>query len=241
MDKRAVAVKNFKVPSPKEIKEKYQKPKEKEDILAWYLHRPVSKYLTNYTLRVWPTINPELIAFSTILVDLLTIYFIFAGYWIWAAVLTWFHVVVDSMDGEVARIKMNAGTMPKKRGIFGGYWDSMMGLFAFPFVVFATGHYLGSTITGVIAMGLFYTVVAASAYSHVWFPERASVSKSIQSKIKAMGRIKMRAPVSFDSTSQKMLITLALLFQTVIFLWIFIAGAIVATIARLIIYSKRYS
>lgn len=241
MNQRIVLVNEFKVPSPKEIREKYQKPKEREDILAWYIHRPVSKYLTHYLLRIWSTINPELIAFSTIVWDVLTIYLIYAGYWIWAAFFTYFHVVIDSMDGEVARIQMDAGIMPKKRGIFGGFWDSMMGLIAFPFVIFATAYYLGHTMIGVFSMALFYMVVAASAYTHVWFPERASVSKSLQSKIKSIGGIKMTAPISFDSTSQKMLIALAQLFQTTVFLWIFMIGAIAATIARMIIYSKRYS
>lgn len=241
MKQKAVALKNFKIPSPKEIKESYQKPKEREDILAWYLHRPVSKYLTHYLLRIWPTVNAEYIAFSTIIVDVLAIYLIYTQHWILAAFLTWFHVVVDSMDGEVARIQMNAGIMPKKRGIFGGFWDSMMGLIAFPFVVFAAAHFMGHTMVGVFSMALFYIVVAASAYTHVWFPERASVSKTLQSKIKSIGKIKMIAPISFDSTSQKMLVTLALLFQTVIFLWIFMIGAVVATIARMILYSRRYS
>ncbi|MEK6889291.1 MAG: hypothetical protein AABW80_04260 [Nanoarchaeota archaeon] len=240
MNQKAIAVKNFKIPSPKEIKEKYQKPKEREDIPAWYIHRPVSKYLTHYLLRIWPTINAEYIAFSTIIWDILTVYLIYTQHWIWAAFFTYFHVVIDSMDGEVARIQMDAGIQSRKRGIFGGFWDSMMGLIAFPFVVFATAHFMGHTIVGVFSMALFYIVVAASAYTHVWFPERASVSKSLQSKIKSIGGIKITGPISFDSTSQKMLIALALLFQTTIFLWIFMVGAVVATIARMILYSRRY-
>lgn len=240
MDRKATALKNFKIPSPKEIKEKYQKPQEREDIPAWYIHRPVSKYLTHYLLRAWPTINPELIAFSTIVWDMLTIYIIYTGHWILAAFFTYFHVVIDSMDGEVARIQMDAGIMPRERGIFGGFWDSMMGLIAFPFVILATGYYLGDIWIGLFSMALFYIVVAASAYTHVWFPERAEVSKSIQSKVKSIGRIKIKGPISFDSTSQKMLIALAQLFQTTIFLWIFMAGAVIATIARMIVYSKRY-
>ena len=117
---------------------------------------------------------------------------------------------------------------------FGGFADSMVGMIIFPFIIFYTGFIFGNLITGLISMGAFYLMVFSSAYAKVYFP-KAEVGKKIREK--AFGKRKYKW--GFNSIIQKSLVTFALLFQSVIFLWIFVAGAVVVSILRIYLLYRQ--
>ena len=221
---------SYKMPSPKEIREKYQKSE--YSLIEYHFHRRISPYFTWFFLHF--TITAELIALLTPLADLFTLYLISNENFIWAAILTQIHIILDSSDGEIARFRRTFIKRSKKQEAFGAFTDSFVGMVLFPFVVFYTGLKFGNLITGAIGIGVFYLLVITSAYAKVYYPQ-SKVGKNFREKI--LGKRKYKW--GFNSIIQKSLITLALLFQSIIFLWIFIAGALIITVLRIRLLYKQ--
>ncbi len=220
----------YKIPSPNEIRKSFQKSK--YSFIEYHLHRRISPYFTWFFLHF--TLTAELIALLTPLNDLITIYLISNGNFIFAAILTQLHIVLDSSDGEVARFRKTIVKQTKNQESFGGFTDSIVGLLIFPFIIFYTGFEFGSLITGLIITGIFYLLVLSSAYTKVYFP-KSEVGKNFREK--HLGKRKYKW--GFNSIIQKSLVTLALLFQSIIFLWIFAAGAIVVIVLRIYLLYKQ--
>lgn len=219
----------YKIPSPNFIRKSFQKS---ENFIAHHIHRRISAFLTWFFLHF--TITAELIALLTPLNDLLTIYFISQGNFIVAALLIQLHIVLDSSDGEVARFRKTIVKRSKKQEAFGAFTDSMVGLLIFPFIIFYVGLALGNLIIGLISMGAFYLLVFSSAYAKVYYPKLKLGDKY---RRKHLGKKKYKW--GFNSVIQKSLITLALLFQSVIFLWIFVAGAITISVLRIYLLYRQ--
>ena len=218
----------YKVPSPKEIRKNFQKS---DNIISHHIHRRISAYLTWIILHI--TLWAEGIALLTPIIDLLAVYSIFTGHFIWAAILTQLHLVVDSSDGEIARFRKTIVKRTDKQDQFGGFMDSMAGLLVFPFIIFSIGFVLDSLFIGLIGMGVFYTNVISSSYVKVYFP-KSDAGKNISSKLKYKNY-----KFGFNSVIQKSLITLAILFQSLIFIWLFIIGGICMVVLRLYLYGKE--
>ena len=220
----------YQVPKPREIREKYQKSD--YSFIEYHFHRRISPYLTWFFLHF--TICAELIALLTPVTDIFTLYFIYDGRYIIAAFLTQLHIIFDSTDGEIARFRKTIVKRSKNQDSFGGYTDSMVGLVLFPFIIFYAGLTFGNLITGLIGIGTFYLLVFSSAYAKVYFPS-SEIGKKIREK--AFGKRKYKW--GFNSIIQKSLITLALLFQSVVFIWIFIAVALIMTFMRVYLLYKQ--
>ena len=220
----------YKVPSPREIRKSFQKSS--YSFIEYHFHRRISPYFTWFFLHF--TIVAELVALLTPLNDLITIYLMSNGNFIFAAILTQLHILLDSSDGEIERFRKTIVKRTENQESFGGFADSMVGMIIFPFIIFYTGFIFGNLITGLISMGAFYLMVFSSAYAKVYFP-KAEVGKKIREK--AFGKRKYKW--GFNSIIQKSLITLALLFQSIIFLWIFVAGAVVVSILRIYLLYRQ--
>lgn len=221
---------NYKVPSPKEIRKSFQK--KEYSFLEYHFHRRISPIFTWFFLHF--TLTAELIALLTPINDLITLYFISNENFILAAILTQLNIILDSSDGEVARFRKTIIKRTENQNAFGGFSDSIVGMVFFPFVIFYTGFEIGNLITGLISIGAFYLLVFSSAYTKVYFP-KANVGKNFREK--ALGKRKYKW--GFNSIIQKSLITLTLLFQSIIFLWIFIVTAIFITILRIYLLYKQ--
>ena len=163
----------YKVPSPREIRKSFQKPK--YSFLEYHVHRRISPYFTWVFLHL--TIVAELVALLTPVADLLTIYFISQGNFLVAAILTQVNIILDSSDGEMARFRKTIIKRSANKERFGGFTDSFVGMIFFPFIVFYVGLEFGNLITGLIGIGAFYLLVFSSAYAKVYFPESKSTKK----------------------------------------------------------------
>jgi len=220
----------YKIPSPNEIRKSFQKSE--YSFIEYHIHRRISPYLTWFFLYF--TITAELIALLTPLIDLITIYLIFNGNFILAAILIQIHIILDSSDGEIARFRKTIMKRSKNQEAFGALTDSLVGLLIFPFIIFYVGLEFGSLITGLIGMGSFYLLVISSAYAKVYYP-KSRVGKNFRQKVFGKRKYKW----GFNSIIQKSLITLALLFQLVIFLWIFVLGAITIVVLRVYLLYRQ--
>jgi len=223
---------NYVVPSPAEIKEKYQKAKEEEDLVSHYILRFLSRNLTWIILHF--TLLAEFVAMMTPVIDLIGIFLIFQGRWILAALLTQLHVVIDCVDGEVARFRATVVKRSAAQNKFGAFVDSMAGMLVFPVLILMAGVYMGSLLTGAVGMLLFSVNVLSSAYSKAYFPSKKKKGAAIRKKI--FGNLKTK--IAFSSYVQKSLVTLALLFQSPIFIWILSVGAATMISIRFYIYRK---
>lgn len=221
---------NYKIPSPKEIRENFQKSS--YSFIEYHFHRRVSPYFTWFFLHF--TLCAELIALLTPLVDLFTIYFIYKANYILAAILTQVHIIIDSTDGEVARFRKRIVKRSKNQEAFGAFTDSIVGMLIFPFVIFYVGFKLEDLITGIISLGSFYLLVISSAYAKIYY---SHLNIGAKFREKHLGKKKYKW--GFNSIIQKSLITLSLLFQSVVFLWIFIVGAIIITFLRIYLFYKQ--
>lgn len=222
----------YAIPSPKEIRKSFQK--KEYSFLEYHFYRRISPYFTWIFLHI--TICAEIIALLTPLADIFTIYLISNGNFIWAAVLTQIHIIFDSSDGEVARFRKKIIKRTKNQEAFGGFVDSIAGFILFPFVIFYSALEFGNLATALISTGIFYILVASSAYTKVYFP-KSKIGVNIREK--TLGKRKYKW--GFNSIVQKSLITLALLFQSIIFIWIFVAGAGAIILIRIFWLYQRSS
>ncbi len=221
----------YDVPSPREIRKSFQK--KEYSFLEYHFHRRISPIFTWFFLHF--TLTAELIALLTPINDLITIYLISNGNFIWAVILTQLNIILDSSDGEVARFRKTIIKRTENQNSFGGFTDSIVGMVFFPFVIFYTGFTFGNLITGLVSIGAFYLMVFSSAYAKVYFP-KAEIGRNFREK--HLGKRKYKW--GFNSIIQKSLITLALLFQSMIFIWIFVAGAVIVTILRIfLLYNQE--
>ena len=220
----------YKVPSPRKIRKSFQKSK--YSFIEYHIHRRISPYFTWFFLHF--TLTAELIALLTTLNDLIALYLISNGNFIFAAILTQAHIILDSSDGEIARFRKTILKRTQNQESFGRFTDSMVGMIFFPFIIFYAGFIFGNLITGLISMGAFYLMVFSSAYAKVYFP-KLEIGAKIREK--AFGKRKYKW--GFNSIIQKSLVTFALLFQSVIFLWIFVAGAVVVSILRIYLLYRQ--
>jgi len=219
---------SYKVPSPSEIRSKFQRS---DNFIAHHIHRRISAYTTWFFLHF--TLWAEAIAFLTPVVDALTIYLIYTNHWVWAALLTQLHLVIDSSDGEVARFRNTVVKRTEKQGQFGGFFDSIAGLLVFPFLIFYVGFALGDIFVGMLGMGLFFMNVASSAYVKIYFPKQKAIA-SLKKKLTVKNY-----KIGFSSVIQKSLITLAILFQATIFIWLLIFGSAFMILARVYLYGVK--
>lgn len=225
-------MRDYKVPSIQTIKKKFQKEKSKEDPWSHLVLRFFSRHITWLLLHI--TLFAELVALTTPIVDILVIYNLLEGNFILAAILTQVHIIVDCVDGEIARFRKTVRKRTKQQELFGAFTDSMAGVLVYPLVIFTIGYLLGGIPLGLLGMMAFYLTVISSAYVNVYFKDQKAKSTKIREKIIGKQTFK----IGFSSAVQKGLITLTILLQQEIFLYLFILGSVGMAAMRFIVYRK---
>jgi len=216
----------------------FSKPQEEGDFLALYTNRPISKIFSWFFSHF--TLCAECIALLTPLVDILTIVLIYNDLWIFAAIFVELSLIMDSADGEVARFRATKIKRTEKQNQFGGYMDSMAGVLVFPLVIFSAGYFLGDLLVGLLGMLSFCLLNLSTANAGSYFKNKEKRSKEIQSGFlgKIKSRLRIKGVVGFTGDIQKHIIALALLFKSVLFIWLFIIIAITLVLMKFWIYRK---
>ncbi|GEM_PF-2433848 len=217
----------------------FSKSRDDGDFLAPYTNRPISKFFSWFFAHF--TLCAECVALLTPIIDILTIALIYNGYWIWAAVFVELSLIMDSADGELARFRATLVKRTDKQNQFGKYMDSMAGVIIFPLVIFSAGYFMGDLLLGLLTMLSFCLLNLSTANAGWYFEDKENKSKQIQ-KSGFIGKLKsrfgVRGVVGFTGDIQKHVIALALLFQTVIFLWVFFIVSMILVIIKFWAYRK---
>lgn len=228
-------VKDYPVPKLKEFN--FAKSREEGDFLAPYTNRPLSKFIS-WTF-VHFSLCAELLALFTPVIDLITIFFISSGNWILAAIFVELSLLFDSADGEVARFRATLEKRTPQQNAYGSYMDSIAGVMIFPLIIFFAGFYMGNLTAGLLAMLSFFLINLSAGYSSI-FPNKKQKSKEIQKGFvgKIKKNLKIKGVVGFSGDIQKHVIALALLFQSIIFLWIYFGIAVAVVLSKFYFYQK---
>jgi len=193
---------------------KFKKPLEKEDIITYYTYRKISGTLCwfFYHLRL----KAEYVASLSPVMDFIAIYFIFQGSFWWAALFIQLAILIDCCDGQLARYYISIGKKERGKG-FGEYVDSIVGVIGLAFVAFFIGLQFHIYIA---ALGMFTLMMLnlTSAKAGMFKDTRKQIYDNTKKKI--FGRIKGRIGLTHDI--QRFLLTAALVFSRVEFMWAFI-------------------
>ena len=197
----------------KELK-KYQKPIEEDDFFTSRIYRKFSIFLTWVFIKLG--VGANLVTFIGFIVDLLAIYMIFTSHWIIAGFLVQLFIIIDCVDGEVARYYKNIKKIKKEKK-YGEYLDEILGIIGFSLLIFFSGYLLDNLWAGFSAMfALFMLNLTAARASHI-FPEKKKIAKKLRKRF--FGKI--RGVIGFTADIQRTLISFTLFFHTEIFLWIY--------------------
>ncbi len=226
---------DYQIPRFKDFK--FAKPRDEGDFLAPYTNRPISKFISWIFIHF--SLCAELLALFTPLVDIITIYWISSGNWILAAIFVELSLLFDSADGEVARFRATIEKRTEKQNAYGAYMDSMAGVLIFPLVIFSVGYFMENMIAGLLASISFFLINMSAGYSYI-FPDKKQKSKNVQDGFikKVKKKLGIKGVIGFSGDIQKHIIALALLFQTVVFLWIYFAIAVAVVLSKFYLYKK---
>tara|TARA_Y100000310_G_scaffold339103_1_gene430742 strand:+ start:2440 stop:3108 length:669 start_codon:yes stop_codon:yes gene_type:complete len=148
-------------------KELGKKSQGNEDIIAQFLLRPFSKYLTKIFMLL--KFSPNMVSFTGVLVAFIACYYFYLGdrtSLIIGAIITYFSILIGTSDGEVARLSGKASP-------FGDFFDSSTDISKFWLLFFflslgvynATGD-VKTMIIGQFAAGAFVVGHYIRAYSY---------------------------------------------------------------------------
>tara|TARA_Y100000310_G_C20694281_1_gene824405 strand:- start:3379 stop:4062 length:684 start_codon:yes stop_codon:yes gene_type:complete len=227
-------MRDWKIPKFKDYR--FGRYGEKEDFLTTIINRKITKYMSYAVIHF--TLMAEFIAFMVPLIDLFTVYVIYTGHWIWAAVLVELSLLVDGTDGEVARFRATVRKRTKQQGQWGAFVDSMAGILIFPLVIFAAGYFMGSLVTGLLVSMSFLLLNASTGFAGMYFANKQKKRKQLQKGLSKLFRGKIKGVVGFTGDIQKHVIAAALLFQTLIFLWLYFVLAMALVLVKFWIYRK---
>jgi phosphatidylglycerophosphate synthase len=225
---------DYKIPKFKNYK--FGRYGEKEDFLSHLINRKITRVMSYFVIHF--TLCAEFIAFLVPLIDLFTVYVIYAGHWIWAAVLVEISLLVDGTDGETARFRATIRKRTKQQDQWGAFVDSMAGILVFPLVIFAAGYFMGSLVTGLLVSMSFLLLNASTGFAGMYFKNKQKKRKEMQKNIGRVFGGKIKGVIGFTGDVQKHVIAAALLFQTLIFLWLYFVLAMALVLIKFWVYRK---
>jgi len=196
-----------------EIK-KLQKSAAEDDYIVFYSYRKISVFFTMFFVKLGVTAN--FVTVLSVFADLLAIYFMSINMWILAAIFVQVAIILDNSDGEVARYNL-ARTKNPKETHFGGYLDEVLGVLGFAIVIFFAGYFMGNWPVGLFAMFGLFMIIVSSTTARIEFKNKEKIVKNFEKKL--VGNLKGR--VGFSNASQRILVTIAVLFSSWIVLLIF--------------------
>lgn len=212
-----------------------QHPNRNEDFYLKYVYRTIDIPFT--WLFITLHIDTKIVTLLGMVIDFLAAYFVVTFNPIWAAICIQLAIMLDGVDGEVARYKYwKYNVPPEKRPKLGGYMDKVLGLPGFAVAMFAIGLINNAPWAGLFAVLTMCMINVAAHCAKVMFPE-------IKSKIAQMHESKLgkwMAPFEFGMSAQKGVITLAALnIYPVFFLWLFTAAGSLYWLAKFWIYRNN--
>lgn len=182
---------------------------QKQDVI----YRKVSIFFSLLFVKL--KFSANLVTFLSFLSDILVICLIAANHWITAGILVNLAIILDCSDGEVARFyHLKKKT---KKTFYGEYLDEVLGTIGFSLVIFFAGYFMGYWWLGVIGMfGLLINMISALC-SKLVFEKKEQIARDFEKGI--FGKLKGR--IGFNNSKQRILISLAVLFSSVILLFLF--------------------
>ncbi len=214
-----------------EIK-KFQKSPEEEDYLTYYFYRKISRPISTIMIKLG--LNTFVATLFTFFSDIFAMYLIYMGHFILAGIFVILAYVFDCCDGEIARYHKSKKKMREDR-MYGAYLDEILGVLGFFGVIMFLSYKINEPFLGILAvLGLvmmnFSTYVAKDI-----FPKKTEVAKNFEKKI--FGNLKGR--IGFSGGLQRILIVLAIVFHSALFLFIFVVLTNAFWILKFWIYRKQ--
>ena len=220
------------MPSFREIREIQNTPWKTEDFYLTHFYRKIDIPLT--WLFIVLRIDTKLVTLLGVIVDLFAAYMVLQSKFLAAAILVQLGLILDCVDGEVARWR-NKSLKLENPPKYGGYLDKVLGYVGFSTTIFAISFVTNHLWLGFFTvMGLFMNQIA-SATGKMMFPDSKSKIKEMHQK----GIGKLLRPFEFGMSVQRGMITVAAFnFYPVLLLWIFNIASHIYWIARLFVYRK---
>jgi len=211
---------------------KFQKPVEEDDYFTSRIYRKFSIFLSWVFVNI--KVNANIVTLLGLILDIITLYFIYNGLWIIAGILVQLFIIWDCVDGEVARYNRNKQKNKEIKN-YGAFLDEMLGLMIFYFIILLIGVYTNIYAGIIAAYSMILLNLSAVLATHL-FPKK-EISKEIQTKI--IKNKKIKGKLGFSADIQRTLISLALFFHSSIFLWIYSAGALSLVLIKFYIYRNK--
>jgi len=211
---------------------KFQKSPEEDDYLIYYVYRKLSRPISALMIKIG--LNTFIASLFTFLSDIFAMYLIYQNHFILAGFFVILAYVFDCCDGEIARYHKSKKKMREDR-MYGAYLDEILGVLGFFGVIMFLSYKMNEQFLGILAvLGLvmmnFSTYVAKDI-----FPKKTEVAKNFEKKI--FGNLKGR--VGFSGGLQRILIVLAIVFHSALFLFIFVILANAFWILKFWVYRKQ--
>ncbi len=211
-----------------------QKSAAQDDYIVFYLYRKISIFFSLLFTKL--SIHPNYISFSVIFADLFVIYQMYLGNWILAGILVNLAIVLDCCDGEMARFYTKTGSNKRISFTYGQYIDEVAGFVGITILVLFAGYFLGNIWIGIAGMfGLLMNFGSSFLATNLFKENKKKIAIEFEEGI--FGKIKGR--VGFSNGFQRILITIAVLFQSIYILLVFGVLINLLWILKLWLYRKQ--
>ena len=185
-----------------------------DDYFVYYTYRKISTSVSALSIKLGFSAN--YITFLSMVADFLVVYLMYIGAWVWAGILVHLAPILDCSDGEVARYN-RAHTENPKETRYGGYLDEVLGTIGFTLVIFFAGYLMNNLWAGFFAMFGLFMVLVTSLTALNLFKNKKEIAQNFEKGI--FGNLKGR--IGFGFGIQRLIISLAVIFQSVWVLWAF--------------------
>lgn len=194
----------------------FQKSAAQDDYIVFYLYRKISIYFSLLFIKL--RFHPNMVNFFALFADLFVVYQIYLGNWVTAGILVNLAIIFDCCDGEMARFYVNTGSKKRISYLYGQYLDEIVGFAGITILVLFVGYFLGNIWIGILGMfGLLMNMGSSFLALHLFIEQKKKIARNFEEGI--FGKIKGR--IGFSNGMQRILITFAVLFQSIWILLLF--------------------
>ena len=211
---------------------KFQKSPAEDDYLIYYFYRKISRPISALMIKIG--LNTFIASLFTFLSDIFAMYLIYHSHFILAGFFVILAYVFDCCDGEIARYHKSKKKMRKDR-MYGAYLDEVLGVLGFFGVIMFLSYKINEQFLGILAVLGLVMMNFSSYVAKDIFPKKTEVAKNFEKKI--FGNLKGR--VGFSGGLQRIIIVLAIVFHSALFLFIFVILANAFWILKFWVYRKQ--
>lgn len=209
---------------------------------------PIGKLLDNW-FRFVPYFaikwgfSANLVTFFALLLDVGAVFLMLNGWYFSAAVCVLLSYIGDISDGTIARYEIARQLRPYKKPYlcvpsfkkgYGQFLDETLGAIGFAAVVFTLGYTTGNEWLGFAALIAIFMMNITTAEAKLAIPTKKSISEKFQNH-----RFKDKFQIGFTCDIQRTLIALAIIFQSNIFLWLFVILGNLLWLSKFWIYRNQ--